>query len=124
MLVVINPFGGSGRARKLWDSTVLPIFQAAGTSFEVICAWAAISTELGQLAYLYNFYCSSIVTTHGGHGIQIGQTIDINAFEVLVCVSGDGVVHEVINGLGRRPDAGAVLRQLSIASIPAGMHHF
>ncbi|KAH9817585.1 ATP-NAD kinase-like domain-containing protein [Melampsora americana] len=96
MLVVVNPFGGSGQGQKLWDTTVLPIFKAANASFEVI------------------------FTTHRGHGIEIGQGIDFEKFQVLVCVSGDGIVHEVLNGIGRRRDAGLALKKISLASIPAG----
>ncbi|EGF98591.1 uncharacterized protein MELLADRAFT_25264, partial [Melampsora larici-populina 98AG31] len=96
MLVVVNPYGGSGQGQKVWDTTVLPIFKAANASFEVI------------------------FTTHRGHGIEIGEGIDLTQFQVLVCVSGDGIVHEVLNGIGRRADAGIALKKISFASIPAG----
>lgn len=96
MLVVVNPFGGAGHAQKLWQTTVLPIFEAANASFDVI------------------------FTTHRGHAIEIGEGIDLTKFQVLVCVSGDGIVHEVLNGIGRRADAGIALKQISLASIPAG----
>ncbi|KAG0144957.1 hypothetical protein CROQUDRAFT_707389 [Cronartium quercuum f. sp. fusiforme G11] len=96
MLVIVNPFGGSGKGHSVWTNTVLPILQAADASFEVI------------------------FTTHRGHGMEIGEQVDLEKFDVLVCVSGDGIVHEIINGIGRRHDAGRALRKLSIASVPAG----
>ncbi|MBW0491857.1 hypothetical protein O181_031572 [Austropuccinia psidii MF-1] len=94
--VIVNPYGGSGQGQKIWSSIVEPILSASTATFTV------------------NF------TTHPGHATQIGQAIDLNQIDVVVCVSGDGIVHELINGLGRRQDAGLALRKLSLASIPAG----
>jgi diacylglycerol kinase family enzyme len=41
---------------------------------------------------------------------------------VIMCVGGDGTVHEVINGLANRSDGSTALRELAIATIPAGRY--
>ena len=41
-------------------------------------------------------------TTHTGHAADIAQALDLAAYDAAVCVSGDGLPHEVFNGLGRR----------------------
>lgn len=46
--------------------------------------------------------------------------MDINAYDAIVAVSGDGVIHEVINGLLRRPDAREAMKSVSIGIIPGG----
>ena len=43
-----------------------------------------------------------------------------NKYDVIVCISGDGLLYEVINGLASRADWIDVLRTTSIATIPSG----
>ena len=49
-------------------------------------------------------------------GIRIAETIDIDQYEALVAVGGDGSLHEIINGLKRRQDK----KVLPVACIPNG----
>jgi sphingosine kinase len=37
-----------------------------------------------------------------------------------VTVSGDGLIHEVVNGIYRRPDATELMKQTTIGFIPGG----
>lgn len=50
---------------------------------------------------------------------EIARNLDLTAYDVLVPISGDGIVNELLNGLASRPDALAALR-MPIAPIPAG----
>jgi sphingosine kinase len=59
-------------------------------------------------------------TERNGHGIEIAQNLDIEAYDVVACCSGDGVPHEVWNGLGKRPDAALALHKIAIAQLPCG----
>ncbi|EEP81070.1 conserved hypothetical protein [Uncinocarpus reesii 1704] len=54
------------------------------------------------------------------HAVEIAQKIDIQAYDVIVPASGDGVVYEVFNGLGQRADACEALSKLAVAHIPCG----
>jgi sphingosine kinase len=46
--------------------------------------------------------------------------LDLATFDAVVLISGDGLIHEVFNGLARRPDGAAALRSLPIGCVPAG----
>ena len=59
-------------------------------------------------------------TTQAGEAVGICQQLDRERYDVVVPCSGDGLPHEVFNGLGRRADARAALRQLAVAHIPGG----
>ena len=39
------------------------------------------------------------VTTHKGHGIEIGNRARIEGLDIVVTLGGDGIIHEVVNGL-------------------------
>ncbi|KAF9093752.1 sphinganine kinase lcb4 [Mortierella sp. AM989] len=93
--VLVNPFGGQGHAKRIWEHTAEPLFKAAGCTYD--------------LTY----------TTHRYHAKEIAKDLDIRAYDAIVSVSGDGVLHEVINGLMERPDA-AIAHKLPLGAIPGG----
>jgi sphingosine kinase len=94
--VLINPFGGQGKASQLYHKHVAPILAAARCELDVES------------------------TTHNGHGVEIAQSLDIEKFDVVACCSGDGIPHEVWNGLGRREDAQRALVKIAVAQLPCG----
>ena len=57
-------------------------------------------------------------TTQAGEAVGICQQLDRERYDVVVPCSGDGLPHEVFNGLGRRADARAALRQLAVVQRP------
>lgn len=59
------------------------------------------------------------VTTHAKHAIDIAQTLLLNRFDALVCLSGDGLAHEVLNGFALHAEPMRAL-QIPIAFIPTG----
>ncbi|KAG0198934.1 sphinganine kinase lcb4 [Mortierella sp. NVP41] len=93
--VLVNPFGGQGHAKRMWEHTAEPIFKAAGCTYD--------------LTY----------TTHRYHAKEIAKDLNIRQFDAVVTLSGDGVLHEVINGLMERPDA-VVAHKLPLGAIPGG----
>ena len=94
--MLINPFGGQGRAATYYERDIAPILAAAG--------WAP-SVERTQ---------------HRGHAVEIAERLDVDAWDVVACASGDGLPHEVFNGLGRRPDAARALARIAVAHLPCG----
>ncbi|KAJ9602126.1 sphinganine kinase lcb4 [Cladophialophora chaetospira] len=94
--VLINPFGGKGKAAKQYSKDVEPIFAAARCE---------VDAER---------------TTHRGHAVEIAENLDINAFDVLASASGDGLPHECINGLAKKADAAEALRKVAIVQLPCG----
>ena len=94
--VLINPYGGKGSAAKLYQTNAAPVFDAAKCVVDVQH------------------------TTHGGHATEIAEQMDIDAYDAIVCCSGDGLPYEVFNGLGRRRDACRALNNVAVAMIPCG----
>jgi sphingosine kinase len=94
--VLVNPFGGQGYAQKLWTREVEPIFAAAKCEVDVE------------------------KTAYRGHAIEIAEKIDVDAFDVIACASGDGLPHEVFNGLAKQKDAKRALRKVAVVQLPCG----
>ncbi|KAL5115212.1 sphinganine kinase lcb4 [Pleosporales sp. CAS-2024a] len=94
--VLVNPFGGQGSALKTYHKLIAPILAAARCALDM------------QL------------TDHSGHGVEIARNMDIEAYDVVACCSGDGIPHEVWNGLGQRPDAARALHKIAVVQLPCG----
>ncbi|PYI00033.1 hypothetical protein BO71DRAFT_341319 [Aspergillus ellipticus CBS 707.79] len=92
--VVINPF--CGRAVTNFRTHAAPIFAAAHCQVDVE------------------------ETKYRGHAIEIAEKIDLDAYDAIVCCSGDGLPHEVFNGLAARSDAVMALKSMAVAMVPCG----
>ncbi|KAI6647195.1 Sphingosine kinase 2 [Oopsacas minuta] len=58
-------------------------------------------------------------TEYKGHALELIKNYDLTTLQGIVCVGGDGTVHEVINGLMRRPDWRNAIK-MPICPIPCG----
>jgi sphingosine kinase len=94
--VLINPFGGQGKAVKLYHQHVAPIFEAARCT---------VSVE---------------TTLHHNHATEIAAALDEDAWDVVACASGDGLPYEVFNGLAKKPYPRRALRKVAVTQIPCG----
>ncbi|SPO04091.1 related to sphingolipid long chain base kinase [Cephalotrichum gorgonifer] len=95
-LVLVNPHAGPGQADRLWDHEARPIFEAARMPLTITR------------------------TTHSGQATEIARAVDIDAYDTIVACSGDGLPHEVFNGLGSRADARRALASVAVSHIPCG----
>lgn len=59
-------------------------------------------------------------TERQGHAVDIARELAIDAYDAIVTVSGDGVIHEVLNGFSQRPDARLALKKVPLGVIPGG----
>ncbi|GAA5833476.1 hypothetical protein JCM9279_001537 [Rhodotorula babjevae] len=97
---VVNPHGGKGTAKRVWIDTVKPVFDAAGCSYHVSYTGAPGTATNAR---------------------ALGLAHDPSRFDALVSLSGDGIVHELLNGLAAQPGAGArALRETPIVHVPCG----
>jgi sphingosine kinase len=94
--VLVNPFGGQGQAQKLWTSQIEPVLAAAMCHVDVEC------------------------TKYRGHAIEIAENLDIEAYDVVACASGDGLPHEVFNGLAKHASPKRALRKIAVFQLPCG----
>ena len=109
LLVFINPYGGKGKAREIFHRRVVPLFNLARISYEVI------ETERANHAHDLLLDMRGLFTDYDG----------------VVCVGGDGMFNELFNGLIKRvandndvnysdPDAQIPKIDFRIGVIPGG----
>ncbi|EOD50963.1 hypothetical protein GTA08_BOTSDO05004 [Neofusicoccum parvum] len=95
--VLVNPFGGQGGAQKMYTKDIEPIFAAAR---------CVVDVEETQFS---------------GHAVElVAEKLEVDDWDVIACCSGDGVPHEVFNGLGKRQDAARALQQVAVVQLPCG----
>ncbi|KAK9068756.1 hypothetical protein SSX86_012871 [Deinandra increscens subsp. villosa] len=96
MLVILNPRSGRGRSSKVFHNLVEPIFKLAGFKLEVV------------------------KTTSAGHARDLAFNVDFSTCpDGIICVGGDGIVNEVLNGLLCRDNQKEAI-SIPIGIIPAG----
>ncbi|KAK6121501.1 hypothetical protein DH2020_044761 [Rehmannia glutinosa] len=126
MLVVLNPRSGRGRSSKVFHGLVEPIFKLAGFQLEVVKTTSAgharklaasvdFSTcpdgtfdscdfkQLLDIVVLIPLTVDSLIVVHAG----------------IICVGGDGIINEVLNGLLSRDNQKEAI-SIPIGIIPAG----
>ena len=94
--VLVNPHSGKGKAEKWYYRDVEPIFSAARCSIDMV------------------------KTKYQGEAMEIAEKLDIDGYDMIVSCSGDGLVYEIFNGLGKRPDAKRALGKIAVVHVPCG----
>lgn len=95
LVVLVNPFSGTGEGMRVWKQ-VKPLFKIANIDVE------------------------RIETTHQGHAEEYSQAIPLEHIkDGIVCISGDGLVSEVLNGFMKRRDWEQAM-DIPIGIIPSG----
>ncbi|KAG8447754.1 hypothetical protein GDO86_015025 [Hymenochirus boettgeri] len=107
LLIFINPYGGRGKATRIYSTKICPLFQLAGIERDVI------------------------ETTRANHARDYIMEMDLKEYDGVVCVGGDGMFSELLHGLVKRTqkDSGVCENKeeatltpckLRIGIIPAG----
>ncbi|KAL6863649.1 ATP-NAD kinase-like domain-containing protein [Trichoderma novae-zelandiae] len=94
--VLINPNSGPGGALGKWKKHVKPFFEAARMELDVV------------------------TLSRGGEATELSEKVDVEKFDTIMALSGDGTPYEIFNGLGRRPDAAKALAKIAVSHIPCG----
>ncbi|KAL4067981.1 ATP-NAD kinase-like domain-containing protein [Scleroderma yunnanense] len=92
--ILVNPHGGQGKANTIYENKVEPILRAAGCTLDVTR------------------------TTHTNHAVELAEDLSLD-YDALVIVSGDGLIHEVLNGFLNHAQSEKAFC-IPIAPIPAG----
>ena len=71
LLVFINPYGGHGTAKQIWETKCSRIFKIAGIS------------------------CKVIVTEHSEHADNVIQSVTLHNYDGIISVGGDGMFSQV-----------------------------
>uniref|UniRef100_A0A8C2VT89 Sphingosine kinase 1 n=1 Tax=Chinchilla lanigera TaxID=34839 RepID=A0A8C2VT89_CHILA len=95
VLVLLNPRGGKGKALQQFQRLVQPLLAEAEVSFKLM------------------------VTERQNHARELVRAEELGRWDALVIMSGDGLIHEVVNGLMDRPDWETAI-QKPLCSLPGG----
>ncbi|KAF5742240.1 hypothetical protein HS088_TW09G00284 [Tripterygium wilfordii] len=95
LFIFVNPFGGKKIASKIFVDVVKPLLEDAD-----------IQITMQE-------------TKHQLHAKKVAHTMDLLKYDGVICVSGDGLVVEVVNGLLEREDWSSAIK-MPIGVVPAG----
>ncbi|XP_061402349.1 sphingosine kinase 2 [Musca vetustissima] len=96
LLILLNPKSGSGKAKELFHRQVVPV--------------------LNEAEIPYDLY----VTKHSNFAHEFVKKRDLSMWTEIAAVGGDGLFHEVVNGLFKRVDWENVIENISLGIIPCG----
>ncbi|GJM92933.1 hypothetical protein PR202_ga09441 [Eleusine coracana subsp. coracana] len=94
LFVFVNPFGGKKCGTKIYETEIRPLFEAANVSITMQ------------------------ETQYQGHAREVASSLDLAEYDGIVCVSGDGVLVEVVNGILQRSDWEEAIK-MPIGVVPA-----
>ncbi|KAJ0966014.1 hypothetical protein J5N97_027152 [Dioscorea zingiberensis] len=95
LFIIVNPYGGKRCALKIFHNEVKPLLEAS----DVLYTMQETSYQL--------------------HAQEIARKLDLLKYDGIVCVSGDGILVEVVNGLLQREDWETAIK-VPLGIIPAG----
>ncbi|KAG7827623.1 hypothetical protein KL920_004386 [Ogataea angusta] len=96
VIVFVNPHSGKGKAIHLYGHEVEPVLNAA------------------------RYHVDLVKTEYSGHATEYMKHVDIDKYDGVICASGDGIPHEVLNGIYSRKDRVRAFQRLFIAQTPCG----
>lgn len=93
-IVYINPVSGKGIAMKAWNKVVSKMLKEASIDVTVI------------------------ITNRANHAYDHVTTLDVINIDFIGILSGDGLIYEIINGIGNRSDGDEILKRIPFAVYP------
>lgn len=95
LFILLNPYGGNRSANKVFLDEVKPLLDDA------------------------NIHYTVEETKYRLHAKEVAHSLDLLQYDGILCVSGDGILAEVVNGLLEREDWNSAIK-LPLGIIPAG----
>ncbi|XP_044214090.1 sphingosine kinase 2 [Thunnus albacares] len=95
LLLLVNPFSGRGQAMQWCQTHILPMIREANISYNLI------------------------QTERQNHARELIREISLPEWDGIIIISGDGLLHEVINGLMERPDWEQAIK-VPVGILPCG----
>ncbi|CAL0312024.1 unnamed protein product [Lupinus luteus] len=95
LFVFVNPFGGKKSGINIFNDEVKPLLQDSQIQFTLQ------------------------ETKHQLHAKEVVASLDVSKYDGIVCVSGDGILAEVVNGLLEREDWDSAIKT-PLGVVPAG----
>ena len=138
ILAVINPVSGGNRnGEGIFDTVVVPMLEQAGIAYDkFVTKYSKHAAERMRTIettrkgakdtsmnakQLEDAGPAGILTdSSGDDDNEDTEEKDISNYTAIVTVGGDGIIHEVLQGIRSRPDAKQLLKQLKLGVIGTG----
>ena len=95
ILAFINPISGKGYAINIWK-------------------------KAKKILLLANLEITEIYTNREKHAYEVVLNLKINEYDGIINCSGDGILHEIINGIMHKKDRNIFLNNIIVSALPAG----
>ncbi|RZW53642.1 MAG: diacylglycerol kinase family lipid kinase [Flavobacteriaceae bacterium] len=92
-LVIINPTSGNGSSKKKWP-------------------------EIQRLLQVHEFDYDHVFTSYPNHSILLTQTAVNQGYTRIICVGGDGTIHNIVNGI--MSQTASDISKVTLGVIPIG----
>lgn len=103
MLILVNPFSGTQEGTSIFKNLAVPLFEEAGMDYDFL-----ITKD-----YNHAFERMKEKATDS-------DTQDISNYDGVVAIGGDGIIHEMLQGIRTRSDSHEVLGKLKLGVIGSG----
>jgi len=123
-LVIVNPYSGVGNGTAVYNSTVAPMLEQSGVEHDVyITKYAGHGRDRmkkkNDLNSLINRGRENEKRKLNMMKELDGEK-DISLYDAIICVGGDGLLWEIIQGIWNRPDREQILKEISFGIIGCG----
>ncbi|KAG7242390.1 hypothetical protein INR49_023519 [Caranx melampygus] len=126
MMLLVNPQSGKGQALTLYNNHIQRMLNEAGVPHTLVITG---KTHLHE--HTHHFCVHVCSAERQNHARELVREADLSQWDALVIMSGDGLLHEVINGLLERPDWEEAI-QIPLGILPGGsgnalaasIHHY
>ncbi|CAJ1914332.1 unnamed protein product [Cylindrotheca closterium] len=103
LLVLVNPYSGTKKGTQIFNNTVAPMFVEAGIDYDYL------------------------MTTSANHAFERmkeqgedSKIPDLSEYDGVVAVGGDGIIHEMFQGIRTRSDCDKILSKLKLGVVGSG----
>ena len=103
LLVIVNPFSGEKMGVHKYDTILLPMLEQAGIAHDCL-----ITTHPRHAEERMRKQCST------------SDFKDVSEYTGIVLVGGDGIIHEIMQGIHHRGDRDKILGKIKLGTIGAG----
>eukprot|EP00526_Cylindrotheca_closterium_P008899 CAMPEP_0113634194 /NCGR_PEP_ID=MMETSP0017_2-20120614/17802_1 /TAXON_ID=2856 /ORGANISM="Cylindrotheca closterium" /LENGTH=520 /DNA_ID=CAMNT_0000544877 /DNA_START=10 /DNA_END=1569 /DNA_ORIENTATION=+ /assembly_acc=CAM_ASM_000147 len=103
LLVLVNPYSGTKKGTQIFNDIVAPMFMEAGIDYDYL------------------------TTTSANHAFERmkeqekdSKIPDVSEYDGVVAVGGDGIIHEMFQGIRTRSDCDEILSKLKLGVVGSG----
>lgn len=128
LLVIANPFSGHKKAAEVYANTVRPMLEEAGVEHDYMATThAGHAKERMREREPEATAAASAGDGDAGGGDGSGPSgrpaADLSEYTGVVCIGGDGLVYEVMQGIHGRSDRDEILKTVQLGMVGTGTNN-